>query len=206
MVKIALFGTSADPPTAGHQTILRWLSYRFDLVTVWAAENPFKSHKASLEHRVRMLRLLIEDMESSRETSNISRRNVFLEQDLSSLRTLETLEKAKLRWGNAEYTLVVGSDLLTQLSRWYRIEDLLRQVQLLVIPRPGYAIDETSLRSVQQLGAKIAIASLTGLDVSSTSYREQGDSNALTPLVIDYIHQQHLYKCQDVTQKSLYIH
>ncbi len=199
MLKIALFGTSADPPTAGHQTILRWLSYHFDLVAVWAAENPFKSHKASLEHRVIMLRLLIEGMESSY-------RNVFLEQDLSSLRTLETLEKSKQRWGNVEYTLVVGSDLLTQLPKWYRIEDLLRQVQLLVIPRPGYEIDETSLRGIQQLGAKIAIASLTGLDVSSTSYREQGDSNALTPLVIDYIHQQHLYKCQDTTQKSLYIH
>jgi nicotinate-nucleotide adenylyltransferase len=229
MLKIALFGTSADPPTAGHQTILRWLSYHFDLVAVWAAENPFKSHKASLEHRVRMLRLLIEDMQSSRETllgvppveqttlreadatgdaspSKISHRNIFLEQDLSSLRTLETLEKSKQRWGNAEYTLVVGSDLLMQLPRWYRIEDLLRQVQLLVIPRPGYVIDETRLLGVQQLGAKIAIASLTGLDVSSTSYREQGDSNALTPLVIDYIHQQHLYKCQDATQKSLHIH
>ena len=24
-MKIALFGTSADPPTAGHQKILRWL-------------------------------------------------------------------------------------------------------------------------------------------------------------------------------------
>ncbi|BAZ41562.1 nicotinate-nucleotide adenylyltransferase [Calothrix sp. NIES-4101] len=198
-MRIALFGTSADPPTAGHEKILRWLSYRFDLVAVWAAENPFKSHKASLEHRVRMLRLLIDGMESSR-------RNVFLEQDLSSLRTLETLEKAKQRWGNAEYTVVVGSDLLMQLPRWYRIEDLLRQVQLLVIPRPGYAIDETSLRGVQQLGAKIAIASLTGLDVSSTSYREQGDSNALTPLVIDYINQQHLYKCQDAIQTSLHVY
>ncbi|MEA5574557.1 nicotinate-nucleotide adenylyltransferase [Calothrix sp. UHCC 0171] len=198
-MRIALFGTSADPPTAGHEKILRWLSYRFDLVAVWAAENPFKSHKASLEHRVRMLRLLIDGMESSR-------RNVFLEQDLSSLRTLETLEKGKQRWGNAEYTVVVGSDLLMQLPRWYRIEDLLRQVQLLVIPRPGYAIDETSLRGVQQLGAKIAIASLTGLDVSSTSYREQGDSNALTPLVIDYINQQHLYKCQDAIQTSLHVH
>lgn len=198
-MQIALFGTSADPPTAGHQTILKWLSHRFDFVAIWAAENPFKCHKAPLEHRVVMLRLLIEGIDSPR-------RNLLLEQDLSSLRTLETLEKAKQRWGNAQYTLVVGSDLLMQLPKWYRIEDLLRQVQLLVVPRPGYAIDETSLRLVQQLGAKIAIASLTGLDVSSTSYREHGNSNALTPLVIEYINQQHLYKCQDATQKSLHVH
>ncbi|BDA72578.1 nicotinic acid mononucleotide adenyltransferase [Rivularia sp. IAM M-261] len=199
-MQIALFGTSADPPTAGHQKVLKWLSECFDLVAVWAAENPFKSHKVSLEHRVIMLQMLIDGIESHPS-------NVHLQQDLSSLRTLETLDKAKQKWHSAEYTLVVGSDLLTQLPRWYRIEDLLQQVKLLVIPRPGYAINETSMLRVKQLsvqgGAKITIAPITGLDVSSTSYREHGNSDALTPSVIDYINQQHLYKCQDVTQNCL---
>ncbi|NEP57541.1 MAG: nicotinic acid mononucleotide adenylyltransferase, partial [Symploca sp. SIO2G7] len=27
--KIALFGTSADPPTAAHQAILSWLSHHY---------------------------------------------------------------------------------------------------------------------------------------------------------------------------------
>ncbi|MBF2067582.1 MAG: nicotinate-nucleotide adenylyltransferase [Calothrix sp. C42_A2020_038] len=197
-MQIALFGTSADPPTAGHQKVLKWLSQCFDLVAVWAAENPFKSHKVPLEHRVVMLQLLIEGIDSHRH-------NVNLQQDLSSLRTLETLDKAKQKWQCAEYTLVVGSDLLTQLPRWYRIKDLLQQVQLFVVPRPGYAINDTSLQGVKQLGAKITIAPFTGLDVSSTSYRESGNSNALTPAVIDYINQQHLYKCQDITQNCLHV-
>ncbi|MGB3262812.1 MAG: adenylyltransferase/cytidyltransferase family protein, partial [Microcoleus sp.] len=55
MQKIALFGTSADPPTAGHKTILSWLSQHFDWVAVWASDNPFKSHSTSLEHRSAML-------------------------------------------------------------------------------------------------------------------------------------------------------
>jgi nicotinate-nucleotide adenylyltransferase len=197
MNKIALFGTSADPPTAGHQTILRWLSERYDWVAVWAADNPFKAHQTLLAHRAAMLRLLIADI-------NAPRHNIALEQDLSSFRTLETVEKAKLRWGTqTEFTLVIGSDLLSQLPRWYRIEELLQQVQLLIVPRPGYAMDEPSLETVQQLGGKIAIASLTGLDVSSTAYRERGDTEALTPPIVAYIHQQHLYKCQDATTKSL---
>lgn len=196
MKKIALFGTSADPPTAGHQTILWWLSERYDWVAVWAADNPFKAHQTLLAHRAAMLRLLIADIDTPRH-------NIALEQDLSSFRTLETVEKAKLRWGTqTEFTLVIGSDLLSQLPRWYRIEELLQQVQLLIVPRPGYAIDESSLETVQQLGGKIAIASLTGLDVSSTAYRESGDTEALTPPIVAYIHQQHLYKCQDATTKS----
>ncbi|WP_414571723.1 nicotinate-nucleotide adenylyltransferase [Nostoc sp. CCY 9925] len=194
-MRIALFGTSADPPTAGHQEILSWLSERYDWVAVWAADNPFKSHQAPLEHRAAMLQLLITDIDAPRQ-------NIALEQQLSSLRTLETVEKAKLRWGeNVELTLVIGSDLLTQLPRWYRIEDLLQEVQLLIVPRPGYTIDDSSLEVVQKLGGKMAIASLTGLDISSTAYREHGDSQALTPPVVAYINREHLYECQDASKK-----
>ncbi|MFN9553178.1 MAG: nicotinate-nucleotide adenylyltransferase [Dolichospermum sp.] len=194
-MKIALFGTSADPPTAGHLVILKWLSEHYDWVAVWAADNPLKSQQTLLSHRAVMLELLIKDI-------NVSRQNIALEQDLSSWRTLETVEKAKLKWGeHIEYTLVIGADLVNQLPRWYHIQDLLQQVQLLVIPRPGYIIDNSSLENVKQMGAKIAIANLIGLDVSSTAFREQGDINTLTPPVVAYIHQQHLYKCQYITQK-----
>ncbi|YAF98669.1 MAG: nicotinate-nucleotide adenylyltransferase [Nodularia sp. CChRGM 3473] len=194
-MRVALFGTSADPPTAGHQKILRWLSEHYDLVAVWAADNPFKSHQTPLAHRATMLRLLITDIDAARH-------NIALEQDLSSFRTLETVEKAKSRWGeDTEFTLVIGSDLLNQLPQWYRVADLLQQVQLLIVPRPGYAINEPSLEAVQNLGGKIAIASLTGIDVSSTAYREHGDTQALTPPIVAYIHQEHLYKCQDDTTK-----
>ncbi|MBW4506033.1 MAG: nicotinate-nucleotide adenylyltransferase [Scytonematopsis contorta HA4267-MV1] len=198
MTKIALFGTSADPPTAGHQSILRWLSQRYDTVVVWTASNPFKPRQTCEEHRVAMLRLLIIEINSPQH-------NILLEQELSSTRTLETLEKAKQRWGkNSEFTLVVGSDLLTQLPIWYKVQDLLQQAQLLVVQRPGYAIDKSRLEAVQKLGGNITIAEFTGPDISSTGYRENGDINALTPLVADYIQQQHLYqKCQDETIKRL---
>ncbi|WP_414565873.1 MULTISPECIES: nicotinate-nucleotide adenylyltransferase [unclassified Anabaena] len=194
-MRIALFGTSADPPTAGHQKILRWLSECYDWVAVWAADNPFKSHQTPLAHRATMLRLLITDIDTPRQ-------NIALEQDLSSFRTLETVAKAKSRWGeDTEFTLVIGSDLLNQLPRWYRIEDLLQQVQLLIVPRPGHAIEDSSLQAVQNLGGQVAIASLIGIDVSSTAYREHGDTEALTPPIVAYIHQEHLYKCQDATTK-----
>lgn len=197
-MKIALFGTSADPPTAGHLDILKYLSSQFDLVVVWAAENPFKEQQTPLKHRVAMLDLLIQDVE-------LSAPNIELRQDLSCRRTLETLELAKQQWGDREYTLVVGSDLLSQLPRWYRIEDLLRQVQLFVIPRPGYGIDRDSLQQLENLGAKIAIANYIGLDVSSTRFREQGNTHALTPTVIDYINQQHLYKCQHANHNHTHL-
>jgi nicotinate-nucleotide adenylyltransferase len=198
MVKIALFGTSADPPTAGHQAILSWLSQHYDWVAVWAADNPFKSHQTLLEHRAAMLRLLIEDIPL--------RHNIGFHPDLSSYRTVETLEKAKARCGaDADFTLVIGSDLVSQLPRWYSVEDLLRQVQLLVVPRPGYRVEDADLQLLRHLGGKVAIADLTGPDVSSTAYRKNGDRQALTPLIQAYIHREHLYKCQDTAKERLQI-
>ena len=196
-MKIALFGTSADPPTAGHQAVLVWLSHHYDLVAVWAANNPFKSHQTPLENRVEMLRLLIADVSPLRQ-------NIQLEQELSHLRTVTTVENAKQRWGkDTEFVVIIGSDLLDQFQRWYRIEDLLQEAEVLVIPRPGYTIDESTLLHIRKLGGEIAVANLTGLDVSSTAYREHGDTQALTPSVAAYINQKHLYECQDSTKTKL---
>lgn len=195
MVNIALFGTSADPPTAAHQVIIHWLSDHYDYVAVWASDNPFKSHQTPLEHRSKMLRLLIEEFEPPL-------RNVTLHQALSSPRTLETLEKAREHWGvQVGFTLVIGADLISQMPRWYQIDQLLKQVELLVVPRPGYEIDEVGLEELRQLGGKVAIADLKAPAVSSTAYRENGDTQAVTPPVEDYIHREQLYTCQDAAPR-----
>ena len=198
MTKIALFGTSADPPTVGHQAILSWLSQHYDWVAAWASDNPLKEGQTPLPHRATMLRLSIEDL-------NPPRHNIGLHQDISSRRTLETLEKAKAKWPGSEFTLVIGSDLVNQLPRWYRVEDLLRQVQLLVVPRPGDPIEEVDLKRLKEMGGKIAIASIVGLDISSTAYRENRNTISLTPTVQAYICREHLYSCQDATLKRLHI-
>ncbi|MBE9167534.1 nicotinate-nucleotide adenylyltransferase [Pleurocapsales cyanobacterium LEGE 06147] len=187
MKTIALFGTSADPPTAGHQTILRWLSDHYDLVVVWASDNPFKDHQATLKRRTQMLRLLIEEIEPSRN-------NISLREELSDRRTLITVQKAREIWGSdAEFTVVIGSDLVSQIRKWYRIEDLLKQVKILIVPRPGYTIAQKDLEALTSLGGKYAIANLDAPPVSSTTYRQEKDSELITPAVQNYISQNHLY-------------
>ncbi|WP_341734875.1 nicotinate-nucleotide adenylyltransferase [Microcoleus sp. EPA2] len=195
MKRIALFGTSADPPTAGHKTILNWLAQHFDWVAVWASDNPFKSHQTSLEHRSAMLLLMIQEINSPQQ-------NLCLYPELSSPRTLETVARAKSMWANAEFTLVIGSDLVEQLPRWYQVEDLLKQVQLLVVPRPNYPPQELDLWQLRRRGADVAIASLNAPDVSSTSYRETGDTEALTPTIEDYINRENLYAWHEAQKRA----
>ncbi|MBW4474091.1 MAG: nicotinate-nucleotide adenylyltransferase [Stenomitos rutilans HA7619-LM2] len=199
MLTIALFGTSADPPTAGHQAILVWLSRRFDRVAVWAADNPFKSHQTPLIHRMTMLQLLIDDI-------NPPRHNLHLYADLSKSRTIHTLEVAEALWVDASFTLVIGSDLIYQLPNWYQSDTLLERVHLLIIPRPGFVPNEMALAELRQRGARLAIADLTGPDTSSTAYREHGDTDALTPPIEAYIHREQLYPCQNASKERQPIH
>ena len=191
MVKIALFGTSADPPTAAHQAILGWLSHHYEQVVVWASDNPFKSHQTTLEQRSQMLKLLIEEIDSPYQ-------NLGVYPNLSSPRTLETVAKVRHKWGmEPQLTLVVGSDLLSQMPQWYQIEQLLKQVGLQVVPRPGYVIKEQDLEQLKKLGAEIAIADVQVPAVSSTAYREKGNTEVLTAPVENYIQQEQLYECQN---------
>ena len=56
---IALLGTSADPPTLGHQALLEGLLDHFQRVATWASDNPMKRHDASLDLRSELLKALV---------------------------------------------------------------------------------------------------------------------------------------------------
>ncbi|MEM9245957.1 MAG: nicotinate-nucleotide adenylyltransferase [Cyanobacteria bacterium P01_F01_bin.153] len=191
MTTLALFGTSADPPTVGHQQILGWLGEQYDQVAAWAADNPFKEHGTPLRHRMAMLSAAIRDLPHGD--------NIAVYSDLSHRFTRVTVERARDRWPNAQITLTTGSDLIEQLPRWYQVTELFQLVDLLVIPRPGYGITAEKLAPLKQLGATVTVADLTGLAVSSTVYRNDGDSSALTPSVATYIQRENLYLCQNAT-------
>jgi len=89
---------------------------------------------------------------------------------------------------------VVGADLIPQIPHWYQIETLLKQVELLIIPRPGYQVAETDLDHLKKLGAKLTIATVIGLPVSSSHYRQTGNREVLTPPVQAYINREQLYE------------
>lgn len=194
-MNIALFGTSADPPTLGHQAILEWLSQHFDLCVVWVSNNPFKSHQADLEQRLYMMQVAIASMQSKYH-------NLELHPEISNPRTLITLEQAKVIWPDAKFTLVVGVDLIAQLPSWYRADQLLSQISILVVPRAGYATPWQEIDLLKVRGIEIAIAEFSVPMVSSSAYRNNGDRSGLIPSVAAYIDREHLYQWRDQWQET----
>ena len=190
-MKIALFGTSADPPTIAHQEIISWLGLQFDRVAVWAANNPFKIHGAALEQRSQMLELLIAEIDP---TIN---QHIQVYRSLSSQRTIETLATATTIWGDSEFTLTIGADLITQLPQWYQASKLLSQVELLIVPRIGNQIEAIDLQRLIDMGARITIAPLSTPQISSTVIRTSHSIQGLTPKVARYIQQHNLYSITD---------
>ncbi|WP_310488693.1 nicotinate-nucleotide adenylyltransferase [Chamaesiphon sp. VAR_69_metabat_338] len=191
-MKIALFGTSADPPTIAHQQIIHWLAMQqFDRVAVWASDNPFKTHGASLEQRSQMLELSIAEIQPPID------RHVKVYRNLSHRYTLESLKIAQGIWINSEFTLTVGADLIAQMSQWYRIDELLTQVKLLIVPRTGNQIESVDLQRLTDLGAHITFAPLSTPIISSTAIRNSHSIDGVSPSVAKYLRQQNLYSIID---------
>jgi nicotinate-nucleotide adenylyltransferase len=134
-----------------------------------------------------MLNLLIGDIQTPRD-------NIQLRRELSDQRSLISVEKAQAIWGEQEeYTLVIGSDLAGQIRHWYRSRELLEKVKILVIPRPGYPINQDDIEQLEKLGGDCLIADVFAPAVSSTDYREKGDKQAVPAPIKDYIEGQKLY-------------
>jgi nicotinate-nucleotide adenylyltransferase len=136
MTRIALFGTSADPPHRGHAAVLRWLATQFDHVAVWTSNNPFKdAPNARSINRFQMLELLIGELD-------VPPGVVQVHPELSHMRSMVSIERAQQEWPEADFYLVVGSDLVEQLPKWYRADDIFAAVSILVVPRPATPVDE----------------------------------------------------------------
>ena len=190
-IEIALFGTSADPPNIAHRAILQWLSQHFDRVAVWASDNPFKSNQTSISHRWEMLQLTIDDLQKG-DGINPPCCNIELYPQLSSPKALHSVQIAKSYWSNANFTFVIGADLVPQLPHWYRFEELLQQVRILAIPRPGYYLRSQDVEPLQKIGF-LEIANLPMPDVSSTHYRQTKDASVIPQPVEAYIDREKLY-------------
>ena len=181
---IALFGTSADPPSTGHRALLAGLLDHYTQVVTWASSNPFKQHGAPLDLRAALLQALVKHLANPR---------LRLEQQLSSPRAIETLARAQELWPGLEPVFVVGSDLVTQIPRWYQAQQLLGQCRLAVVPRQGWALQEADLDRLRQLGARVELLPLTVPASASSQIRHHPSPELVPPALWPELVKHKLY-------------
>lgn len=185
---IALLGTSADPPTLGHQALLEGLLNHFQHVATWASDNPMKRHDACLELRSELLQALVMAIDNPRVSIN---------QSLSSPYTITTLERAARRWPHLELCFVVGSDLATQIPHWKQSDIWLKRCRLGVVPRKGWPLELEHLERLRHLGAQITVLPLQIPETASSSIRTTSAADQIPKPLWPLLLQHNLYGLQD---------
>lgn len=189
------FGGSFNPIHHAHLICARAVAEAagYDrVVLIPSAQPPHKPEGglADAEHRLAMCRLAAAQQADMFEVEELELRRT------GNSYTIETVRELKAR-GWAEVHWLIGADMLMTLPQWHQPDALLKEARLVIMARPGWAMDWNTLpQSYRFLSQQVVIAPL--LQISATEVRRRvanGQSiRFLTPEVIDnYIQTNRVY-------------
>ena len=165
MKKVGIFGGSYNPIHIGHLALANYLCEFGDLDEIWfmvSPQNPFKAHSSDLwddQLRLELVRLAVEEYPKF----HASDFEFHLPRPSYMVNTLEKLREAH---PDREFTLIIGADNWVSFPRWKDADIIMAHHPLIIYPRPGYEIDESTLP------ANIRLVNTPLLEVSSTFIRE----------------------------------
>ena len=197
-MKIGILGGTFSPIHYGHLLLAETAYDRFglDKVLVMPAGDPYfkdLNKIASDDHRENMTRLAIADNHHF-EFSDIELRRE------GNTYTVDTLVELTEAYPNDELFLIVGSDTLYSIEKWYRPEQIFQMAKLLTscrnIEREELNVQIDHLK--EKYGAKIYNLYMPNIDISSTDIRDKVKHGMsiryYTPdSVIKYIQDNKLY-------------
>jgi nicotinate-nucleotide adenylyltransferase len=115
--------------------------------------------------------------------------------------SVDTLKALKNMHPENEYYFIIGADSLCQLHTWRDIYTLLELCNFITITRPGYVIDESSVKLKEPWKTKVLqnISKNSNIDISSSNIRRMlhGDEDVgymLPPDVDEIINERKLYR------------
>jgi nicotinate-nucleotide adenylyltransferase len=190
------FGGSFNPIHNGHLTCARTVATELDFRRVLLIPSGLPPHKpaaadlAAAEHRLAMCRI-VASADSLFHVTDLEIRRRGPSYTIDTVRQLEREGLTKVNW-------LIGADMLNFLPMWHEPNQLLKEVNFIVIARPGFAFEWASLpEEFQVLREHVVEAPL--VDISATDIRRRvraGESIAgLVPEgVAAYIDQHQLYR------------
>ncbi len=182
---IALFGTSADPPTIGHKKILEELSRIYDFTISYVSNNPKKKHIEDISIRSHLLKTLIEDLDNPK---------ILFNQSVSSQWAVESIKKSKEIYEFNNLDFVIGSDLIKDIFHWKNFDKIILEVSFFIILREGYPVESITLRMLENYKVKFKISTITIPGTSSSNFRLNFNCSNLPTSLIDIVKENNLYE------------
>ena len=182
---IALFGTSADPPTIGHKKILEELSKIYAFTISYVSNNPKKKHIEDISIRSHLLKTLIDDLDNPK---------ILFNQKISSQWAVESIKKCKEIYKFNNLDFVIGSDLIKDIFYWKNFDKIIDEVSFLVILREGYPIESNTLKMLETYKVKFKISTIKTPNISSSKFRLNFNCSNLPSSLIDIVKKNNLYE------------
>jgi len=182
---IALFGTSADPPTIGHKKILDELSKVYDFTISYVSNNPQKKHIEDISIRSHLLKTLIDDLDNPK---------ILFNQKISSQWAVESIKKCKEIYKFNNLDFVIGSDLIKDIFYWKNFDKIILEVSFFIILREGYPVESNTLKMLETYRVKFKISTIKTPNISSSKFRLNFNCSNLPSSLIDIVKRNNLYE------------
>jgi len=182
---IALFGTSADPPTIGHKKILEELSKIYAFTISYVSDNPQKKHIEDISIRSHLLKTLIDDLDNPK---------ILFNQKISSQWAVESIKKCKEVYKFNNLDFVIGSDLIKDIFYWKNFDKIILEVSFFIILREGYPVESNTLKMLKTYRVKFKISTIKTPNISSSKFRLNFNSSNLPSSLIDIVKRNNLYE------------
>ena len=179
----AIFGGTFDPIHCAHLIVAREAADAFALdqvLLIPAANPPHKEAGTPYEHRYKMVELACKE-----DLRFVASR---LEEDPRKSYSIFTIERVQAMGG--EVFFVIGADAFAEIQTWFRWQDVVRDVDFIVVTRPGHHYESPP-------GARVHRLETVALPVSSSEIRAalaRGEMPSELPKgVAEYIRANGLY-------------
>jgi len=182
---IALFGTSADPPTNGHKKILEELSKIYAFTISYVSNNPKKNHIEDISIRSHLLKTLIDDLDNPK---------ILFNQKISSQWAVESIKKCKEIYKFNNLDFVIGSDLIKDIFYWKNFDKIILEVSFFIILRDGYPVESNTLKMLETYRVKFKISNIKTPNISSSKFRLNFNCSNLPSSLIDIVKKNNLYE------------
>ena len=182
---IALFGTSADPPTIGHKKILEELSKIYAFTISYVSNNPKKKHIEDISIRSHLLKTLIDDLDNPK---------ILFNQKISSQWAVESIKKCKEIYKLNNLDFVIGSDLIKDIFYWKNFDKIILEVSFFIILREGYPVESYTLKMLETYRVKFKISTIKTPNISSSKFRLNFNCSNLPSSLIDIVKKNNLYE------------
>jgi len=190
-MKTGLFFGSFNPVHIGHLAIANYMLEFTDLDELWmivSPHNPFKTKNslASEYDRIKMVEMAIG------ENPKMSASDIEFRLPKPSY-TIDTLTYLEERYPSKNFILLVGSDNLESFHKWKNYEEILKNYQLYVYPRPGSDLGKyAEYKNIKMVNAPF-------IEISSSFIRESIKKGKniqyfLPSKVYEYIKHNNFYK------------